>query len=129
MTTKNVAMIFGLAFAALGILAYFPNPLIGDSGSTILYADTFHNIFHLVTGALFILVAIARTGVSSSFMKGFGFIYLALGIWGLVKFGIHGSGELLGFLQVNGADNILYAGIGFLIFVASFIKPKPIPEL
>ena len=126
MNTKTACFLFGLAFLAIGILAFFPNPVISNSGNAIFHADTNHNIIHLASGALFLMVAIARTGVTSGFMKGFGLIYLGLGVVGLVKFGIKGTGTLLGFLHVNGADNMLHIGLGLAIFLASFIKPKSI---
>lgn len=126
MTTKTASVFFGIAFIVVGILGFFPNPIIDDSGNAIFHADTIHNIVHLASGGLFLLVALARTGVTSSFMKGFGFIYFALGVWGLVKFGTSGTGELLGFLHVNRADNFLHIGLGLLVFIFSFIKTKPI---
>ena len=128
MTTKTACLLFGLAFVAVGVLGFFPNPVISDSEDAIFHADTIHSIIHLSSGAIFLLVTVARTGVTSSFMRGFGIIYLGLGIWGLIKFGMKGAGSLLGFLHVNGADNFLHLGLGLAIFMASFLRPNPKSE-
>ncbi len=128
MTTKTACVLFGLAFVAVGILAFFPNPVIYDSENAIFHADTTHTIIHLASGLLFLLVAIPKTGITSSFMKVFGLIYFGLGLWGFLKFGLNEMGTLLGFLHVNGADNILHMGLGLAIFAASFLRPNPRSE-
>lgn len=124
MNTKTAAIIIGLAFIAVGILGFFSNPIIGSSTDAIFHTDQTHNIVHLASGALFLLIAIAAPGSVSFFLKLFGIVYLALGIYGAVTMGADESKKLLGFLHVNKADNYLHIGLGAVIFLAGFLGPR-----
>jgi hypothetical protein len=124
MNKKSLSMLFGAAFLAVGILGFVSNPIIGDSEDAIFYSDKMHNIVHIVSGLLFFLIPMIAPDTTTNFMKGFGVIYLALGIWGLVKFGTDGGGELLGFLHVNSADNFLHIGLGLIIFLAGIFASR-----
>jgi hypothetical protein len=124
MNSKTASILFGLAFLAVGGLGFVDNPIVGESHDAIFHADQTHNIVHLVSGALFLLVAMAAPASAGGFCKLFGIIYLALGVWGLVQYGTDGMGKLMGFLHVNGADNFLHIGLGLVIFLAGFLKPK-----
>ena len=118
-------MLIGAAFLAVGALGFISNPIIGESEDAIFFADQAHNIVHIVSGLLFLLIPMIAPDTTSNFLKGFGIIYLALGVWGLVKFGSDGMGELLGFLHVNGPDNFLHIGLGLIIFLAGIFASRP----
>ena len=124
MNTKTAAIIIGLAFIAVGILGFVSNPIVGSSADAIFHTDQTHNIVHLVSGALFLLIAIASPGSAGVFLKLFGIVYLALGIYGAVTMGAEESKKLLGFLHVNKADNYLHIGLGAVIFLAGFLGPR-----
>jgi len=83
-----------------------------------------HNIVHIVSGALFLLIAIAAPGSAATFLKLFGIVYLGLGIYGMATMGSAESKELLGFLHVNKADNYLHIGLGIVIFLAGLMRPR-----
>lgn len=122
MNPKTASIIIGLAFLAAGALGFVSNPVIGDHA--IFHADGMHNMVHITSGALFILIALAMPPNAGVFCKIFGMVYLLLGIGGLVRFGTAGMGELLGFLHVNGADNLLHIGLGLIIFLAGTLKRR-----
>jgi hypothetical protein len=124
MNSKTASILFGLVFLAVGGLGFVENPIVGESHDAIFHADKIHNIVHLVSGALFLLVAMAAPASAGGFCKLFGIVYLALGVWGLVQYGTDGMGTLMGFLHVNGNDNFLHIGLGLVIFLAGFLKPK-----
>lgn len=124
MTTKTAALLIGLIFVAVGILGFVANPIVGASADAIFHTDTTHNAVHIISGVLFIFVALAAPASASGFMKLFGLVYLALGIIGYVQFGSDGMGKVLGFLHVNGNDNYLHIGLGILIFLASLLPRK-----
>ncbi len=124
MNTKTASIIIGLAFLAVGCLGFVANPVIGESHDAIFHADKIHNIVHIVSGVLFLLVALAMPANAGGFCKLFGIIYLVLGVWGLFQYGTDGMGKLLGFLHVNGADNFLHIGLGIVIFLAGMLKSK-----
>ena len=118
MNSKTAAIIFGLAFVAVGILGFVSNPIVGSSHDAIFHTDQTHNIVHLVSGALFLLIALAAPGSAGVFLTLFGIVYLALGVYGAATMGAEESKQLLGFLHVNKADNYLHIGLGAVIFLA-----------
>jgi uncharacterized membrane protein len=124
MTTKTAAIIIGLIFVAVGILGFVSNPIVGSSPDAIFHTDQTHNIVHLVSGALFLIIAIASPGSAGVFLKLFGIVYLGLGIYGAATMGAEETKKLLGFLHVNKADNWLHIGLGAVIFLAgTFRRP------
>lgn len=118
MTAKSLALIIGVIFIAVGLLGFIENPIVGTSENAIFHADQTHNIVHIVSGVLFVLIALAAPGAAAGLMILFGLVYLGLGILGLVTMGKEGMGTLLGFLHVNGNDNYLHIGLGVVIFLA-----------
>ena len=122
MTAKTAAIIIGLLFVAVGLLGYVDNPIVGSSEGAIFHTDNVHNIVHIVSGALFLLIAFAAPGSAAGFLKLFGIVYLIIGIIGFVQYGTDGMGKLFGFLHVNGADNFLHVGLGLVIFLAGFSR-------
>ena len=124
MKSSTAAVIIGVLFLAVGLLGFIPNPIVGDSENVIFHADQVHNIVHIASGALFILFGLAMPASASGFMMFFGIVYLFLGVLGLINIGTTGEGKLLGFLHVNGADNLLHIGLGILIFLMAAIRPR-----
>jgi Domain of unknown function (DUF4383) len=124
MKTKTAAIIIGIVFIAVGLLGFVPNPIIGDSDTAIFHADTVHNLVHIVSGALFLIVALFSPASAGLFLKIFGVVYFLLGVLGLINIGSEGMGTLLGFLHVNGADNFLHIALGLVIFLAAFAGPR-----
>jgi hypothetical protein len=125
MTTKTAAIIIGLIFVAVGLLGYVDNPIVGSSEGAIFHTDNVHNIVHIVSGALFLLIAFEAPGSGGGFLKLFGLVYLAIGVIGFIQYGTDGMGKVLGFLHVNGADNFLHVGLGIVIFLAGFFRRVP----
>ena len=118
MTAKTLAIIIGVIFIAVGLLGFIDNPVIGTSENAIFHADTVHNMVHIISGVLFVLVAMAAPGSAATFMLVFGIIYLALGVLGFATIGEEGMTKLLGFLHVNAADNYLHIALGIVIALA-----------
>jgi hypothetical protein len=123
MSAKTLATIIGVAFVATGALGFFENPLIYHTDA-IFHVDSVHNWFHIISGALFLLVAIAAPGFARTFMFIFGIAYLGVGILGLTQIGSDGMTQLLGFLHVNGNDNYLHIGLGIAIILCGLIAGK-----
>lgn len=123
MNTRTASILFGIVFIAVGILGFVPNPVIAEEGA-VFHADSTHNMVHIISGVLFLLIAFAAPARAGLFLKIFGAVYLLLGIMGLATIGDDGMTQLLGFLHVNGADNYLHIGLGIVILLAGFL-----PEL
>ena len=122
MTAKTAAVLIGLIFIAVGLLGYVDNPIVGASDKAMFHTDSVHNIVHIVSGALFLLIALAAPASAGGFMKLFGIIYLAIGIIGMVQIGSQDMMKLFGFLMVNKLDNYLHIGLGVVIFLAGFLR-------
>ena len=126
MTAKTAALIIGVIFIAVGLLGFIDNPIVGDSDKAIFHADKMHNLVHIGSGVLFVLVALAAPAAAGGFMLFFGMVYLLIGILGFISFGTQGMGKVLGVLHVNGADNFLHAGLGLLIIIAGMASRKSV---
>lgn len=124
MTAKTAALLFGVVFIAVGLLGFVDNPIIGDADNVIFHADTTHNMVHIISGVLFVLVAMAAPAAASGFMIVFGLVYLLLGILGLTSIGSNGMIRLLGFLHVNGNDNYLHLVLGIVIALGGFMTRR-----
>lgn len=118
MNIKTAALIIGAIFIVVGLLGFTPNPIVGASENAVFHTDTLHNVVHIISGALFVLVALAAPDSIATVLKVFGIVYFLLGILGLIQIGTEGIGKLLGILHINGADNFLHIGLGIVIFLA-----------
>lgn len=121
MNTKTASLIIGITFIAVGLLGFIPNPIVGGSHDAIFHADAVHNMVHIVSGVLFLIIAFAAPARAALFLKVFGIVYLLLGVVGLATIGSAGMTKLLGFLPINGADNYLHIGLGIVIFLAGML--------
>jgi len=93
----------------------------------MFHADTVHNLVHIVSGLLFVLIASAAPASASTVMVIFGIVYLLIGILGLTSVGADGMAKVLGFLHVNAADNYLHIALGIIIALAGIItRRKPV---
>lgn len=124
MNTKTASLIIGITFVAVGLLGFIPNPIVGASHNAIFHADAVHNMVHIVSGILFLIIAFAAPSRAALFLKVFGIVYLLLGIIGLLTIGSAGRTNLLGFLPINGADNYLHIALGIGIFLAGMLPQR-----
>jgi hypothetical protein len=126
MNTRTASIIIGIIFLAVGLLGFTSNSIIGDSHDAMFHADTTHNMVHIVSGVLFLLVAFASPANAGMFLKLFGIVYLGLGIWGAATIGSEEMITLLGFLHVNSKDNYLHIALGAVIFLAGMLPRYPL---
>jgi Domain of unknown function (DUF4383) len=116
MTAKLAAIVLGIVFIAVGILGFFPNPLVSPTG--LFAVDTNHNLVHLISGAVLLAGAYSSLG-SSLALKIIGIVYGAVAVLGLYV----GPGMLLGLVHVNAADNWLHVLLAVVILAAGFLLP------
>ena len=121
MTAKTAALAIGVIFIAVGLLGFIDNPIVGSSEKAIFHADTVHNMVHIISGVLFVLVAMAAPASAATVMVIFGIVYLAIGILGISSAGEEEMAKVLGFLHVNAADNYLHIALGILIALAGIV--------
>ncbi len=48
LNAKTAAIVIGVIFLAVGILGFFPNPLVSPTG--LFAVNTVHNLIHIVSG-------------------------------------------------------------------------------
>jgi Domain of unknown function (DUF4383) len=119
------ALVFGTVLVAAGILGFFYSAAFGSPGETdavlgILAVNGWHNVVHILTGALGLL---AVNYAARTYAIGLGLVYIVVAIWGFAI----GSGEsILGFIPVNTEDNVLHALIG-VAGVAAYLASAPRP--
>ncbi len=107
------ALVFGAVLLAAGILGFFYNASfeVGDQVERdavlgILDVNAWHNLVHIATGALGLLLF--RTA-AREYALGLGAVYVVVAIWGFII----GDGEsILGFIPINSEDNVLHLVIG-----------------
>ena len=105
------ALLVGGTLFVAGIIGFFYSSAFGSPGDVdavfgILDVNGWHNVVHIVTGALG-LVALGYA--ARAYAGGLGVVYLIVAIWGFII----GDGEsILGFLPVNTEDNVLHLILG-----------------
>jgi hypothetical protein len=129
MKAKTASLLIGVVFIAVGLLGFVDNPIIGDSDDAIFHADTLHNLVHIISGSLLVLVALAAPASASMVLIVFGVVYAIIGIVGFLSIGSEGMGKVLGFLHVNGADNFLHIALGVIIFISGVASRKVRPAI
>ena len=122
------ARVLGVALTLAGILGLVVNPE-QDVVKSLLGLDVnlTHNIVHLATGVLGLVVGFKLLEHARTYALVFGVVYAALAIWGLsVGDGFDPFG-LLG--NVNMADNFLHLALGALGIGAYVASRAPRTEV
>src|SRR3954467_984053 len=116
------ATLVGGVLVVAGIIGFFYSASFGDPGKVdevfgLLAVNAWHNIVHILTGALGLLVA---GYAAREYAMGLGIVYLLVAIWGFII----GSGEsILSIIPVNTEDNILHLLIGVAGIAAGVATP------
>jgi len=117
------ALVFGVTLLVAGIAGFFVDSSFGDLGSDVqgdelivFEVNGWHNLVHIASGLLGLALA-GRADTARLYALGFGTVYLAVTIWGMID-----GNDVFGLLPVNGADNVLHIAIavtGILAGLAS----------
>jgi hypothetical protein len=124
------ALVIGVTLVGAGILGFFYNADFGTGNGTerdavlgILDVNGWHNIVHIVTGALGLAVA-ASYGGSRGYALGLGGVYILVAILGFIA----GNGdEIFNLIPVNTEDNVLHLLIGVAGIGAGLATAEPKP--
>jgi hypothetical protein len=118
------ATLVGGVLVIAGIVGFFYSASFGGPGEVddvlgLLSVNAWHNVFHIATGAIGLLVA--SMGAARRYALWLGILYLGVAAWGFVL----GDGEsILGFLPVNTADDFLHLALGLLGVGAALATPQ-----
>jgi hypothetical protein len=116
------ATVVGGVLVLAGILGFFYSASFGSPGDVddvlgILSVNAWHNIVHILTGGIGLLVAGYAARQYALYL---GAIYLVIAVWGFII----GSGEsILGFIPINTEDNFLHLILGALGIGAALATP------
>jgi Domain of unknown function (DUF4383) len=108
------AGIVGAALVVGGIVGFFYSADFGSPGDVdsvfgILDVNGWHNVVHILTGALGLLAFSAGAYVARQYALALGAVYIVVAIWGFIV----GSGDtILSIIPVNTEDNFLHLVIG-----------------
>jgi hypothetical protein len=115
----------------VGIVGFFYSGSFGKPGEVddvigVLAVNGWHNLLHLASGVLGLLMARSYSG-ARTYAVGVGVVYAAIAIWG---FAIGSGDSILGFLPVNSEDNVLHLLIALAGIVAGLAAaPTPRPSV
>jgi hypothetical protein len=124
--------VIGLTLVAAGILGFFYNSSFGTGDGTsrdavlgILDVNGWHNVFHIVSGVVGLMVA-GSYGGSRGYALVLGLLYVLLSMVGFIA----GNGdELFNLIPVNTEDNVLHLLIGIAGVWAAIATPgTPAPS-
>ena len=105
------ALLVGGTLLIAGIIGFFYSSDFGSPGKVkdvfgILSVNGWHNVVHIVTGALGLL---ALGYAARAYAGLLGLVYVGVAVWGFIL-GNHEN--ILGFLPVNTEDDVLHALLG-----------------
>jgi hypothetical protein len=123
------ALVIGATLVLAGILGFFYNASFDTGDGTqrdavlgILDVNGWHNVVHIATGALGLLVA-ASYGGARAYAIGLGVVYLLVALLGFLA----GDGdEIFNLIPVNTEDNFLHLLIGVAGVGAGLVTPSTI---
>ena len=117
------ATVVGAVLVIAGIIGFFYSASFGSPGEVddvfgILSVNAWHNIVHILTGALGLLLA---GYAAREYALGLGVVYLVIAVWGFII----GSGDsILGFIPINTEDDFLHLILGILGIAAGLATPR-----
>lgn len=128
---KTICTVLGIAFILVGIIGFLAPGLLG------MHLNMFHNLVHLVSGAVALYLGLKGTLASARlFCIVFGVVYLLLGIVGFLAGGAgahtvagvpsHGTDSSLlsllpGTFEVASMDHIVHILLGIVFLIGGFL--------
>jgi hypothetical protein len=124
------ALVIGATLTVAGIVGFFYNASFGSGDGTerdallgVLDVNGWHNLVHIATGGLGLVVA-GSYGGSRVYALGFGAVYLVVTLLGFLA----GDGdEIFNLVPVNTEDNVLHLLIGLAGVGAGLVTPATTP--
>jgi hypothetical protein len=128
--TQVYALVIGGTLVTAGIVGFFYNASFGSGNGTsrdavlgILDVNGWHNVVHIASGAVGLLVARSYGG-SRAYALGLGAVYLVVALLGFLA---GDGGEIVNLIPVNTEDNFLHLLIGIAGVGAGLATPATLP--
>jgi Domain of unknown function (DUF4383) len=113
--TKTIMYVAGAVFIVLGLLGFVNDPVLG-----IFDVNALHNIVHIASGVLALIFASQGESQARTFALILGIVYALVTVLGFLT----GTGNILGLVATNGADNILHLVLAIVFIIVGLMKPK-----
>ena len=124
------ALVIGATLTVGGIVGFFYNASFGSGSGTsrdavlgILDVNGWHNVVHIASGAVGLLVARSYGG-SRAYALVLGAVYLVVALLGFLA---GDGGEIFSLIPVNTEDNFLHLVIGIAGVGAGLATPATLP--
>lgn len=109
---QTFCLVTGLVLIAVGVLGFFfggsgfnVGPAVSGQPFIIFEVNGWHNIVHLASGALLLLVA-AKPATAITGALVFGVVYVVVTLWGFID-----GNAIANIVPVNTADNFLHLAL------------------
>lgn len=118
---KRAALVFGALFLGAGILGFVPAvaPPTDDGDMALLFGifavNGFHNVVHILSGIVALLVGMRSEAASRIYFRAFGVVYALVALAGIFV----GHGHLMGMAH-NMPDVVLHAIIAIAALYLGF---------
>jgi hypothetical protein len=120
------AGLVGAVLVIAGIIGFFyeseftDDKAVRDAVFGILDVNGWHNVVHILTGALGLLAYGAGAYAARTYALGLGVVYIVVAVWGFIV----GDGDsILSIIPVNTEDNVLHALLGVAGIGAGLASP------
>lgn len=114
-----MAKIFGIVLVVIGVLGFVPGITSNGMLLGIFQVDALHNIIHLLTGIIALVVMKKGESAVRTFFKVFGIVYLVVLVVGVLQ-----GDTVLGLFGVNMADHLLHLVIAVVALWYGFKGPR-----
>jgi hypothetical protein len=123
---RSWMIVAGLALVAAGLIGFVPgNPIASDSPDALFRVNAIHNVVHLATGALALLIAFATHGETlANATIGFGVLYAVVAVLLVVDPTFFG---LFADAPTNAADHVLHAALAVVSIAVGFMARQRVP--
>ncbi len=107
---KPVTWLLGVVLLLVGILGFFMTPILG-----LFDVNTLHNIVHVASGAVGLIVASMSFSASRMYLIVFGLVYAVVAVAGFINLE-----PVVSMLVLNPPDNFLHVAIAAVCLIIGF---------
>jgi len=118
---RKLGIFWGLLFLTGGALSFVPGVVRNGLYLGIFLVNTAHNLLHLATGAIFLLVSLLGAAATRLWFRLFGTFYAAMALAG---FWI-GDGMICNLIPNNVYDSWGHAMLALIMLLIGFAYSKP----
>jgi len=117
MSARVISIILGIVFIAAGILGFVPGQKIVAAEDAIFRVDFNHNLVHLASGILLLILPSIMGGKQTLLLVGV--VYAAVAVLGF----LHPTDAWLisGQIAMNDADRYLHAALAAILLLAGIV--------